>query len=109
MAEEFIPRSEAWKIIQTGQPFNLDLVTADRRRGTGGEYIELRGWKRLQQETAEEARPGKYQKVYDPKKNLRHREHKTFIAFNPANAAAHPITVHFRLMQFINDKRITNG
>lgn len=106
---ESIFRSQAIAVINTGQPFNLDFVTADRRRGTGGEYISVKGWMKVKGDLPEEARPGHFKKVHSPKTDRNNHINKTFLIFNPANRGVHPITVHYRLMQLINGKHISNG
>lgn len=105
---DFIMRSEAMAIINKGQPFNLDFVTADRRRGTGGDYTAVKGWMKLREDLPEEIRPGHYKKKHEPRGDRNNHQHKTFLIFNPANRS-HPITIHYRLMQVINGKTIING
>lgn len=103
---ETIFRSQVMDIINSGKPFDLEIVTADRRRGTGGEYITLRKHCKLQ----EQKLPGQQASAaYTSARDRNNHLHKTFIVYNPANPAAHPITVHWRLMQVINGKLITNG
>ena len=104
-----IMRSQAMQIINAGQPFTLEFVTADRRRGTGGDLVQCRNWMKLRDDMPAEARPGMYKKKHEPKIDAKNHLNKAFKIFNPANRTAHPITVHFRLMQSINGKRITNG
>lgn len=105
---EAILRSEAMALINSGRPFTIEFVTAHRREGTGGDLLECRNWMKLRKDLPKEARPGEYTPKHLPKKDYRHNEHKTFLIFNPANRS-HPIPVHFRLMQSINGKKITNG
>lgn len=38
--------------LDSGQPFSMTFITADRRRGTGGEIIRVRNWAKCQQQTA---------------------------------------------------------
>lgn len=96
-------------LINKGQPFNLEFVTADRRRGTGGDFMSVKGWMKLRDDLPKEARPGHYTPKYMAKRDNQHHLNKTFQVFNPAHRHAHPITVHFRLLQSINGKRIMNG
>jgi hypothetical protein len=74
------------KAIESGEPFTLIFVTADRRRGTGGELITLENWCKKAPGTTP----------------------KTVRLFNPDNAETHPITVHHKLIQFFNGKRVIN-
>jgi len=103
---ETILRSEAKREIDTGKPFNLAFVTADRRRGTGGEYIEVKNWQKVKEDPAPEALPGKPALKPELTKKPDHWIHKTFNIFNPANPKQHPIKVHYRLMDVFNGKRI---
>lgn len=108
--EAIITRSEAMKIIDSGEFFDLEFVTADVRRGTGGDYISVKNWEKLSGEPAEEAIPG--EKKFKKKlltKDPNHDRHKTFLVYNPSNRSEHPIKVHFRLIQYLNGKRIING
>jgi len=105
--EQTILRSEAKKIIESGVLFDLAFVAADRRRGTGGEYIDVKNWQKMMSAPAEENQPGKpesqkLQALKDPN----HWLHKTFNIHNPTNRSVHPIKVHYRLMHRINGKTI---
>lgn len=95
-------------VINNGQPFTLEFVTADESRGTGGKLIEVRNWMKLRNNMPVGTLPG-YTKKFTPKKDSRNHENRVFRIFNPANKTVHPITVHYRLMQSINGKKILNG
>lgn len=106
-----IMRSQVMAEINSGKPFaSLVFVTADRRRGTGGKLIECRKWMRLREDLPPESLPGylkvKYKRLV---KTRGEKNRKDFVIFNPAQPAAHPITVHYWLMQSFNGKRIING
>jgi len=102
-----ILRSDVMKAILTGQPFDLDFVTCDRRRGTGGQLITVKKWRKMKEDLPEDIMPGK--KRFIRRKESDNYRHKTFTIFNPANRKQHPVTVHFRLMDVFNGKKITNG
>lgn len=104
-----ILRSKALAAIDSGEPFTMEFVTADRKRGTGGQLIEVKGWQKIIGEAADEIRPGGHRKKGDPLRNPNHRQHKTINIHNPANPRMHPISVHIRLMQVFNGQRILNG
>jgi hypothetical protein len=107
---ESILRSQVMAIINSGRPISsLEFVTADRRRGTGGDLVECRNWMKVQKDMPVEGRPGFHTKKHTPKVDRNNHSNKTFLIFNPANRSAHPITVHYRLMQSINGKHISNG
>lgn len=109
--EEVIMRSKVMAEINSGRPFkSLEFVTADRRRGTGGDLIECRGWMRLREDMPAPALPSFYRKKFERMKNTRQPGNlKSFVIFNPGNRATHPITVHYWLMVSFNGKRIING
>lgn len=108
--EQTILRSEVLKLADTGEPFQMVFVTADRRRGTGGELIEVKDWVKMSARTPEESRPGQKRKK-NPlmRKAPNHYEHKTINIINPTNKKLHPHKVHIRLIQFFNHKRVING
>lgn len=108
--EATILRSEALKIADNGDPFDMVFVAADRRRGTGGELITVRGWQKMGTEDMARRLPGQLRKTaLAITRNPNHWVNKTINIFNPNNRAMHPIKVHFRLIQFFNGKRVING
>lgn len=109
MTAETIMRSEAIRIINKGLPFTLSFVTADRRRGTGGDLITVKKWMKLREGLPADQRPAAYQEKHQPLRDSNNHLNKTIRIFNPGNRRVHPITVHYRLMQELNGKRIING
>lgn len=101
-----ILRSEVLKKINTGDPFDLEFVTANRHTGKGGEVIKVQQWAKVPGSAVEEKRPGSFAKTTSTSTQ---RETKTILLHNPQNRATHPIPVHIRLITFYNDKRIING
>jgi hypothetical protein len=106
---ETIMRSQVMREINTGRPFDLSFVLADRRRGTGGKLVNVRGWKRIAENLPEEQLPPQIKGKFIRRKNTRTGNTKLFVIFNPANRAVHPHTVHYWLMTSFNNKRIING
>jgi hypothetical protein len=107
-----ILRSEALKFINSGQPFSLEFVTADVRRGTGGKLISVKNWMKVSGESTEERAPGQKpapKQVPGAEKNPNHFQHKTINIYNPANRSVHVHKVHFRLILSINGKKVING
>lgn len=103
-------RSDVLKKMDDGDPFDLEFISADRKRGTGGDLIKVTGWQKVVGEMAEESTPGQKRKSHqDPERNPHHRAHKTINIYSPQNRLNHIITVHIRLMQIFNGKRIING
>lgn len=108
--EETILRSDVLKQADSGEPFDMVIVSCDRKRGTGGKLITVKGWQKLQHEEVAAKMPGQLRKVARAiTRSPHHWENKTLNIFNPNNRALHPIKVHFRLIQFFNGKRVTNG
>ncbi len=97
--------------IDSGEPFTMEFVTADRRRGTGGELILVDNWVKMHGQAVEEARPGsmRRRKMEELLKNPDHTNNKTFNIYNSGNRLLNPIKVHYRLIQTFNGKRVTNG
>ena len=107
---QVILRSQVFKEIHTGEPFDMVFITADRRRGSGGELIVAEGWMKL---SYEQQHGGKELKILKEEasaenKDPNHEDHGTINVFNPANAGYHPIKVHYDLIQFFNGKRVIN-
>lgn len=109
MVEATIMRSEAIKELNKGLPFDLAFITADQRRGTGGDYIEVKKWLKLREDLPADKQPTWYKKEFEAKKDKLNHQHKTILVFNPANRGTHPIPVHYRLMTRLNGMRIING
>ena len=108
--EETILRSAALKEADNGEPFDMVFITCDRRRGTGGELIQVKQWQKLDTVEQAEKLPGPIRKTaVAMAKSANHWVNKTINIFNPNNRSLHPIKVHFRLIQFFNGKRVING
>jgi len=108
--EGTILRSEVLKQADTGEPFDMELVACDRRRGTGGELIRVKGWQKMGTEEVARKMPGQLRKTaLAITRSPNHWVNKTINIFNPNNRNLHPIKVHFRLIQFFNGKRVING
>lgn len=107
-----ILRSEAIKIINSGRPFDsLEFVTADQRRGTGGDLVHKQRWQRITENMKMENLPTFFRRNFERQNNTHSgsRATKHFVIFNPASLKDHPITVHYWLMVSLNGKRIING
>jgi hypothetical protein len=106
-----ILRSEVLKEVDSGEPFTMEFVTADRRRGTGGKWIRVENWVKKVGQPAENFPPGKIrrQSIQQPKKDPDHYRHGTFNIENPGNKALHLHKVHTVLIQTFNGKKVVNG
>jgi hypothetical protein len=101
-----ILRSEVLKQMDSGEPFTMEFIKADRKRGTGGELVEVRNWVK-KTNGINEARP--LQKRSAGKLVGYSGRIKVVNIHNPFNKIAHPMGVHLLLMQTFNGKRIING
>jgi hypothetical protein len=105
---ETIERYEVIRAIDSGDPFDLVYLTADRRRGTGGEI------KTVQQHCKVKPAPGSTADHFNrsltvvDSRNPQHMSHRTINIFNPSDPSQHVIKIHWRLMEFFNGKRIIN-
>jgi hypothetical protein len=107
--EGTILRSEVYKAIHSGEPFDATWITCDRRRGTGGDIISAEGWMKLTSDEVENvAASVSADEATRIKKDPNHPKHGTVNVFNPANSGHHPITVHYDLITFFNGKRVIN-
>lgn len=105
--EATILRHEVLRAMDTGNPFDLEFITADRRRGTGGKVKRVKGWAKIVGDMSNMVRrPGQFKHIAATPKNPHHTKHKTINIYNPGNDRDHAISVHWRLMIFFNNKRI---
>jgi hypothetical protein len=104
--EATILRSDAWKLIDSGESFAIGFVMANRRTGVAGGYIEVADWKKLQAPIMD-AKPGDIRRPRrELKRDPNHQKHKTFLIHNPRNPSQHPIKVHYRLFDRFNGKTV---
>ena len=109
-------RQEVYEIIQSGEAFDMEFVTADRRRGTGGDLIVCEGWMILRKDDRSPVTDDRPDEEDNPSsailqpssKDPHHALNGTVNVFNPANPGYHPITVHYELIQVFNGKRVIN-
>lgn len=107
---ETILRSEVVKQLDTGEPFDLEFVTANRRKGTGGKLLEVKGWVKKKGKPVEDTVPGSLRQAQaDKRKDPNHWRHGTFNIENPGNKALHLYKVHIPLILTFNSKRVVNG
>jgi hypothetical protein len=114
--EATILRREVYKQLQSGEPFDMVFITADRRRKTGGEIVNATGWmvcgssEESSKPAVKSSKPKAQSSEEDVKetKDPHHKDRGTINIYNPANSGIHPISVHFDLIQFFNGKRAIN-
>jgi hypothetical protein len=97
---------ELYEVIQqidTGEPFNMTYVTADRKKGTGGQIRHCKNWVRCDLATMPEP-VLRRNKVYEVARDPRHQEHKTKNIMNPATRDIRK--VHIRLITEFNGRRV---
>jgi len=89
----------------------LEIITADVKRGTGGDLIELVDWQILDADADDGDAPGgstgnQFQWP-GHSKCPNHDDHETINMINPVNKKVRKI--HTKLIQSFNGKRILNG
>jgi hypothetical protein len=102
-----ILRSEVLKQLDTGEPFQMEFVTADRKRGTGGEVIKVENWAKHKGTAVNERKPGNPSPLGGNRRGP--NSIKVVNIHNPFNRIAHPIAVHLLLILTFNGKRVLNG
>lgn len=106
-ADATIMRIDVLHAMDTGEAFDLTFITADRKRGTGGDIKQVKGYKKIIGDPPSEAGAPGEMAPSGPAKNPHHRQNKTINIYDPENPAAHAITVHWRLIIFFNHQRVT--
>lgn len=98
-----ITLKEAIEMMDSGAYFSIDFVTADMRRGTGGEWIHLPRCRKNPRQTKAEKEAEKM-RVLRPKRDPRHYENSTR---NLLLANGEIRKVHLRLIRKINGRVVT--
>ncbi len=109
-----ILRKDVIAAIQNGEPITMEYVTADRRRGTGGDLISVDNWLKVSTDVPKEPTLRQAQgdnpllSGHDRHTDPDHAINGTVNIYNPANPGIHPHKVHWDLIQFFNGKRVIN-
>lgn len=102
--QETIELTQVIDHIDSMMPFDITYVTADKKRGTGGEIKTRKAWVKCnlgdQPETILRKNHIPYSEIRDP----RHIEHKTRNIMNPVNREIRKL--HLRLIVEFNGKRV---
>jgi hypothetical protein len=106
---ETILRSDVVRALDEGNPFTMEFITADRRRGTGGKLIKLENWVKHAGQPVDDTLPGAAAAGEKKKKDPGHYRHGTINVMNPGNKAIHITKVHIPLIQTFNGKKVVNG
>jgi hypothetical protein len=107
--EKTILRSDVVKALASGEHFDMEFITCNRRKGTGGKLISVESWLKISASTPEETLPFESIRTSTTiSKDPHHDIHGTVNIFNPENAGVHPVSVHYDLIQFFNGKRVIN-
>jgi hypothetical protein len=80
-----ISESDAMAIVKAGAPFNIQFVTADVKRASGGKRVKLNNAKI---------------------RSTAHSEHHHATITIEHSSYQHPISVHRKLIEFINEKNV---
>lgn len=104
---EYIHRHEVLNQMDEGAAFDMVFITCDRKRGTGGELVTVKGWQKATGEREYAVTEGGRLRFVKRAlvRNPNHARHKTVNIINPLNPRMHPVKVHVRLIQFFNGKR----
>lgn len=105
-----ILRSMVVKEILSGEPVSMEFITAHRRKGTGGRWISLENWVKVDYSNDSEPahQPNTGDKIIR-KKDPDHIKNGTLHMINPGNKAQHIVPVHIALIQTFNGKKVING
>jgi hypothetical protein len=108
--EPVILMNDVLNEMDSGKPFKMSFVTADRKKGTGGELKEVINWAKVMGIDDDDRLAGQIVRS-GSKSNTRkpdHFRHRTFNIYNPNDPHAHIVKVHWRLILFFNNKRVIN-
>lgn len=90
--------------IESGKPFDIVFVTADRKKGTGGEIKRYKNWVKCNLEAMPEPILRRNKMEIGSYKMPQHQEHKTKNIMNPVTRDIRK--VHIRLITEFNGKRV---
>lgn len=97
---------ELYEVIQhidSGMPFSMTFVTADRKKGTGGQIRTVHNW--VNCNIADMPEPVlRRNKMFQASKVPNHQQHKTKNIMNPATRDIRK--VHIRLITEFQGKRV---
>lgn len=101
-----ITLSEVLRIYETGEAFSIAFITADRRKGTGGErrYYPVAQRCRLHEMPANLLKRNGFASTSVDKKSPNHWENKTRNIYIPATGEIKK--VHIKLIVAFNNKRV---
>jgi hypothetical protein len=89
--------------IDSGEPFSMTYITADRKKGTGGQIKACKNWVKCDLATMPEPILRR-NKMYEVARDPKHIEHRTKNIMNPATRDIRK--VHIRLITEFNGKRV---
>jgi hypothetical protein len=95
---------EVLDLIESGKPFDITFVTADRKKGTGGEIKRYTGWVKCDLSAMPEPVLRRNKIPINIVKDHQHRQHKTKNIMNPVTRDIRK--VHIRLITEFNGKRV---
>lgn len=95
---------EVLDTIESGKPFDITFITADRKKGTGGEIKRYTGWVKCDLAAMPEPVLRRNRIPVNSLKEAAHRLHKTKNIMNPVTRDIRK--VHIRLITEFNGKRV---
>ena len=102
--QETIDLTAVIKHMDSHMPFDITYVTADKKRGTGGEIKQQKNWVKCDLSVMPEMVLRKNKMFYADVRNPRHPEHKTRNIMNPVTRDIRKL--HLRLIVEFNGKRV---
>ncbi len=102
--QETIELTEVIDHMEALMPFDITYVTADKKRGTGGDIKQCRGWVKCDLSSQPEPILRKNKISYAEAKDPNHRLHKTRNIMNPVTREIRKL--HLRLIVEFNGKRV---
>jgi hypothetical protein len=103
---EVITLSEVLRIYESGEAFSITFITADRRKGTGGErrHYPVAQRCRLHEMPANLLKRNGFRSTATDKKSPNHWENKTRNIYIPATGEIRKL--HIKLIVSFNNKRV---
>jgi hypothetical protein len=98
-------RADMLREINAGEIFDMVFCTADRRKGTGGEIIEVKAWMKVSGEQIVTDGKIRHKTINKLAKNPNHYSNKT-INIRDSRNPNRVRKVHVRLIGFYQGKRV---
>ena len=101
---DFITLAEVLKTVDSGQPFDIEVVTADVKRGTGGAIRSYKRHVKFVKQHMTKAETAKFETLRGTAKDARHYENSTRNIYDTQKREVRKI--HIRLIVIFNGKHV---